>query len=230
MQVTDVYQRLEYLGDAVLDFLVTGYIFTVDDLSPGRMTDIRMHFVCNETLAHACIKKNLNKYLLHACSKLKTAIDKYITTISYEIQLDSSSLSNSSEENSDEEIYDDSGSVTAVEAHAPSNGLNLEQDSDCTLDDIEVPKVLGDLVESVIGAVYLDSKCSLDVTWTIVKKLIPDIVKDRSFEHVRIDNVRLMHEMFSNCMKLDFVPNPPKGKSKIMLQVRNPFRKEIFNI
>lgn len=34
-------------------------------------------------------------------------------------------------------------------------------------EDIEVPKAMGDIFESIAGAVYLDSGCSLDKTWEI---------------------------------------------------------------
>ena len=106
----------------------------------------------------------------------------------------------------EEEGEDDS----EVEAHAPTNGLNTEEDQDCTLDDIEVPKILGDIVESIIGAVYLDSKCSLECTWNVIKKLIPEIVKDPSFGHVKLDNVRVLYETFGKTMKLELLDN--KGK------------------
>ena len=39
------------------------------------------------------------------------------------------------------------------------------------LEEIEVPKALGDLIESLIGAVYLDSNCDLAVVWKVVLKL-----------------------------------------------------------
>ena len=34
-------------------------------------------------------------------------------------------------------------------------------------EDIEVPKAMGDIFESIAGAVYLDSDCSLDATWKV---------------------------------------------------------------
>ena len=42
--MTDSYERLEYLGDAVLDYLISSIIIStesLDNLDPGRITDIR---------------------------------------------------------------------------------------------------------------------------------------------------------------------------------------------
>jgi len=42
--VTNSYERLEYLGDAVLDYLISTIIISsqsLDTLDPGRITDIR---------------------------------------------------------------------------------------------------------------------------------------------------------------------------------------------
>lgn len=32
---------------------------------------------------------------------------------------------------------------------------------------IDPPKVLADIVESLVGAVYVDSQCSMDTTWQV---------------------------------------------------------------
>ena len=40
---------------------------------------------------------------------------------------------------------------------------------------VEVPKVLGDIFESVMGAVFLDSGHNLELVWNIWRKLCPDL-------------------------------------------------------
>ena len=40
------------------------------------------------------------------------------------------------------------------------------------LEQIDVPKCLGDIIESICGAVYLDSKLSLDAVWNVVNRLL----------------------------------------------------------
>ena len=39
-------------------------------------------------------------------------------------------------------------------------------------EDIEIPKALGDIFESVAGAVYLDSGMSLDVVWRVYYRMM----------------------------------------------------------
>ncbi|GFQ07232.1 ribonuclease 3-like protein 3 [Phtheirospermum japonicum] len=41
---------------------------------------------------------------------------------------------------------------------------------------IDAPKVLADVVESLIGAIFIDSKSSVDTTWKIVKNLLEPII------------------------------------------------------
>ncbi|KAK7071929.1 hypothetical protein SK128_008434, partial [Halocaridina rubra] len=76
---TDNYQRLEFIGDAVLDYLVTCLIYARHCTStPGQMTDMRSYFVNNETLARVAIKFGLQRHLLHMAPKLQAAIDKFV--------------------------------------------------------------------------------------------------------------------------------------------------------
>lgn len=58
-------QRLEFLGDAVIDLLMGEYLYTTfpnDD--EGKLTKMRASLVCEEALAGAAEKLGLNEYLL----------------------------------------------------------------------------------------------------------------------------------------------------------------------
>lgn len=58
-------ERLEYLGDAVLDFLVADWLFReFPRLSEGQMTNLRALLVREETLARLAAKVNLGDHLL----------------------------------------------------------------------------------------------------------------------------------------------------------------------
>lgn len=44
-------------------------------------------------------------------------------------------------------------------------GMEDEMDSDSEDDDVEPPKVLGDLLESLAGAIFMDSGMDLQAVW-----------------------------------------------------------------
>lgn len=57
------YERLEFLGDAVLELLMSDYLFKNMKLSEGEMTKLRAHYVCETALHIYSLKLNLNDYL-----------------------------------------------------------------------------------------------------------------------------------------------------------------------
>ncbi|MDL2220582.1 ribonuclease III [Eubacteriales bacterium OttesenSCG-928-N14] len=57
-------QRLEYLGDAVLEFVVSDYLYHVFDVDEGGLTKIRSNLVREETLFEVAKKLELGKHLL----------------------------------------------------------------------------------------------------------------------------------------------------------------------
>ena len=81
-RVTPCYQRLEFLGDALLDFLVTQHIyFRQENLSPGDLTDIRQALVNNNIFAAIAVKYEYNKYLKQMSPELFKSIENFITTL-----------------------------------------------------------------------------------------------------------------------------------------------------
>jgi dsRNA-specific ribonuclease len=114
------YQRLEFLGDGILDFLVVNYLFhKYTDYEPGRMTDIKDGCVNNRVLGTMCLEIGLNKHIIHFSSKLMGAITQFAREV---------------------ELIKDSGE-------------NVGE----YWSDLDVPKVLSDVVESVLGAIFVDS-------------------------------------------------------------------------
>ncbi|HHW61061.1 MAG TPA: ribonuclease III [Syntrophomonadaceae bacterium] len=58
-------QRLEFLGDAVLDFIVAEYLYkTYADKAEGDLTQIRARVVCEKALAEVAEKIHVGDYLL----------------------------------------------------------------------------------------------------------------------------------------------------------------------
>lgn len=69
------YQRLEFVGDAVLDHLITRHLFfTYTDLPPGRLTDLRAAAVNNENFARVAVKHKLHVHLRHGSSALEAQV------------------------------------------------------------------------------------------------------------------------------------------------------------
>lgn len=57
------YERLEYLGDAVLELVMSEYLYNNTDYSEGFMTKMRAHYVCENALYEYSLKLKLNEYV-----------------------------------------------------------------------------------------------------------------------------------------------------------------------
>ncbi|BFI23519.1 endoribonuclease Dicer [Marchantia polymorpha subsp. ruderalis] len=133
------YQRLEFLGDAVLDYLITRHLyFSHPGLTPGRLTDLRSAAVNNECFARIAVKHCLNKYLRHGSGFLLKQIEEFV------------------------QIIEQSGEI--------------QKTSSFGWDGVKGPKVLGDLVESIAGAILVDTGFDLETVWVVMKPLLSPIV------------------------------------------------------
>lgn len=128
-------QRLEFLGDAVLDLLITWHLYqSHTDVDPGDLTDLRSAAVNNDNFAQTAISRNLHQHLLHSSGVLENQISEYVKVIS---ESESSTVS---------------------------------------LPGIKAPKALGDLFESIAGAILIDSKLNLELLWKVFYPLLSPIV------------------------------------------------------
>ena len=57
------YERLEFLGDAVVDLAVADYLYSNHDESEGEMTKVRASYVCENALYEYSTKLNLAKFI-----------------------------------------------------------------------------------------------------------------------------------------------------------------------
>ncbi|XP_015784164.1 endoribonuclease Dicer [Tetranychus urticae] len=139
------YQRLEFLGDAILDYLITSYIFDnqkYQHLKPGEVTIIRQALVNNDYFATISLVNGFDKFIFH----LSPTLYKEINT--FREQLTKADLFGENKIKLGSFLLD-----------------NLEME---TL--TEPPKALGDIFESIAGAIYLDSGNSLSTVWHIYCK------------------------------------------------------------
>lgn len=146
-QLTDCYQRLEFLGDAVLDYLITRHLY--EDWrqhSPGALTDLRSALVNNTIFASLAVKFGFHQFFRHLSPGLNEVIDRFVR------------------------IQEENG-------HAISEEYYLIEEEECEeAEDVEVPKALGDVFESVAGAIFLDSGMSLDAVWRVYYRMMrPEI-------------------------------------------------------
>jgi endoribonuclease Dicer len=146
-RLTDCYQRLEFLGDAVLDYLITRHLYEDPRLhSPGALTDLRSALVNNTIFASLAVRHDFHKYFRHLSPPLNEVIDRFV------------------------QIQHENG-------HSISEEYYLLSEDECNeSEDVEVPKALGDIFESVAGAVFLDSNMSLDAVWEVYYRMMgPEI-------------------------------------------------------
>ena len=88
--ITTNYQRLEFLGDAILDFLITRHIHdSYRNMDPGKLTDLRSALVNNVLFASLSVQLGLYRALKHLSSRLDYEINKFVEFVT------STSVSNS---------------------------------------------------------------------------------------------------------------------------------------
>ncbi|GLJ16874.1 hypothetical protein SUGI_0290960 [Cryptomeria japonica] len=134
------YERLEFLGDAILGQLVSVYLYnTHPDMKPGILTRLRSANVRNETLAHVAVKHGFFSYLRFESTDLKESIEKFTPIAKNEVKHHRSYHSNA-------------------------------------------PKALADIVESIAGAVFVDSGNSVDKVWKVFEPLLQPLVGPETLE------------------------------------------------
>ncbi len=96
---TESYERLEYLGDSILEFISSKYLFeNFDHLSEGEMTKVRAYAVCEDSLYKIALKHNFSDFLYlgkserTSDSNKKAILADCVEAIIAAIYLDSNSI------------------------------------------------------------------------------------------------------------------------------------------
>ena len=63
MNIKEDYQRLEFLGDKVLDLIMSDYLYNTTDYEEGKMTKIRSMYVCENALYEYAMLLNFPEYV-----------------------------------------------------------------------------------------------------------------------------------------------------------------------
>ncbi len=78
---TKNYERLEFLGDAVLQLITSEYFYLNTDLKEGAMSKERACFVCEKALATYAKEIGLDKYILVGKGQMKDVNDTIIADV-----------------------------------------------------------------------------------------------------------------------------------------------------
>lgn len=188
--VTDCYQRLEFLGDAILDYVITRHLYEDSQrYSPGVLTDLRSALVNNNIFAALAVKWNFHKFFKAISPELFNVIERFVARQKEkedEIDLDEEE---EEEENSGEEVVE-----------------------------MEIPKALGDIFESVAGAIYLDSGMSLDVVWKVYYRIMKPQI-DKYLKSIPKSPVRELLEMEPETAKFEKPERTVNGKIRVTVKV-----------
>jgi len=127
------YQRLEFLGDALHDMVCVEYLFhRYPGADPQWLTEHKMAMVSNKFLGCLAVELGFNKLLVSFSSALQNEIFNYVTELTL------------AREEAEEE---------AVRQGKPRSAYARNFWDGCS----SAPKCLPDVVESYIGAIFVDS-------------------------------------------------------------------------
>lgn len=80
-------ERLEYLGDAVLELFISDYLFrTFPQKSEGELTKLRARLVCAESLYELAFKIKLNDYLRLGKGELKAGGNRRMSNLANAVE------------------------------------------------------------------------------------------------------------------------------------------------
>lgn len=77
----DNYERLEYLGDAILEAVTSEYLYLNTDYSEGEMTKIRANYVCEKALATYSKKMGIDRYIRLGHGQINNLNDTIIADV-----------------------------------------------------------------------------------------------------------------------------------------------------
>uniref|UniRef100_A0A8C7RHQ5 ribonuclease III n=1 Tax=Oncorhynchus mykiss TaxID=8022 RepID=A0A8C7RHQ5_ONCMY len=188
--ITDCYQRLEFLGDAILDYLITKHLYEDPrQHSPGVLTDLRSALVNNTIFASLAVQYDFHKYFKAVSPELFHVIDDFV-----QFQLEKNEMQGMDSE------------------------LRRSEEDEAKEEDIEVPKAMGDIFESLAGAIYMDSRMSLETVWQVYYPMMRPLIEKFS-ANVPRSPVRELLEMEPETAKFSPAERTYDGKVRVTVEV-----------
>ena len=165
------YERMEFLGDAVLDMLVTDYLYRSPgkEYSPGQIHMIKTAVVNAHFLAMLCLRASTTlPAVMPSWSQHEGVTVNDDTQQAYLWQcMLHSSVRVMDEQRVTFARWERPGGQDEIDA-AFAEGKAFPWSA---LTSLQAPKFLSDMFESLLGAVYLDSLGDLDVTREVLRRL-----------------------------------------------------------
>lgn len=128
------YQRLEFLGDALLDMVCVDYLFhTAPDKGPQWLTEHKMAMVSNQFLGCLAVSLGFHKHVLHNQPSLGAQILEYVTEIT-------------------------EARHAAEDAAEEAGKSRSEFSRDYWIEIRQPPKCIPDVLEAYLGAIFVDSE------------------------------------------------------------------------
>lgn len=182
------YERLEFLGDAVIDLIILTNIWNIQKFDPDYLTYFKHELVSNNTLAKITFSSNLHHYMI-IDPEIKQLIHTSYKTLPW-----------------DEDLYTENDII------------------------LDMPKCLGDIFESVVAAILIDSN-SLSLTCTIIGYVLSNIIlymvknKDRYKKRII---ARLCESVTRLGKKIFFKDSKKQGVHCVQVYINDKFIHEDF--
>lgn len=178
MNDTKSYQRLEFLGDSVLSYLVTKHLYwRYPELDEGKLTSLRSRNVDNEKFARASVKHKFYDYLrMQTQPELERNVENF---------------------------------VKAIEDEPESESLHGG--------DFDPPKVLADILESIAGAVLIDSGHSVDKVWEVFMPLLEPLVTPETLQQYPVDELQKLCQKPKKDIEYTYSQNGNKWRVEVLI-------------
>ncbi|KAF0329177.1 RNase3 domain protein [Colletotrichum asianum] len=125
------YQRLEFLGDALLDMVCVDFLFNkFPNADPQWLTEHKMAMVSNQFLASLSVELGLHKHILVGTSAMLSQKEEYVSSLNLAM------------------------AEAESEAESTESGMFSQ---DYWINVKHSPKYLSDVLEAYVGAVFVDS-------------------------------------------------------------------------
>lgn len=167
------YQRLEFLGDSLIDWVLTRFFFnSYPKCTPAQLSELRQAAVSNECLARFTVKLGFDEFIIYnEATDIKNVIETYLEYLENQvIPLEEEEAKRKFAEDEEE------GEVEQVGINQLRKHLDVSTTPNPTtksaITHIEGPKILGDIFESVAGAIFVDSGYDLHVFWKVYKPIL----------------------------------------------------------